>query len=191
MEKMRHIAFDCYGLFAAPRVEAFFDDHFGSRSKEMKDHFCVPGDSGQISYDEFLDQLSAYMGMPKQQIADEISSKEIVNTDMIELLKEVGKHHHAYLLSNCMEGALEHTFAGYEIFPYFEKQYRSYALKMVKPNADIFLAVLDDNHIEGKELIFFDDNPKNVEAARRVGIEAYVFKDVPSCRKILKEIGIL
>jgi HAD superfamily hydrolase (TIGR01509 family) len=45
---------------------------------------------------------------------------------------------------------------------------------MIKPNDDIYQAVIKEIGDDPSNMIFFDDNPKNVEAAIRNGMQSYV-----------------
>lgn len=56
----------------------------------------------------------------------------------------------------------------------FEKAYYSHLMGMRKPNDDIFEAVLQENGLIPAETLFIDDNPHNIEAAGRLGIQTYL-----------------
>ena len=46
-------------------------------------------------------------------------------------------------------------------------------MKCIKPSKDIYVQVIDKLKCESYEIIFFDDNEKNVNGAKLVGINAY------------------
>lgn len=56
----------------------------------------------------------------------------------------------------------------------FEKAYYSHLMGMRKPNAGIFEAVLQGNGLLPTETLFIDDNPHNIEAAGKLGIQTYL-----------------
>ncbi len=56
----------------------------------------------------------------------------------------------------------------------FEKAYYSHLMGKRKPNADIFERVLDENDLIPAETLFIDDNPQNIEAAKKLGIKTYL-----------------
>lgn len=55
----------------------------------------------------------------------------------------------------------------------FDYVFLSYKMKCIKPSKDIYLQVIDTLNCEANNIIFFDDNEKNVEGAKAVGINAY------------------
>lgn len=55
----------------------------------------------------------------------------------------------------------------------FDYLFLSYKMNCIKPSKDIYLKVIDTLNCEVDNVIFFDDNEKNVEGAKKVGINAY------------------
>lgn len=55
----------------------------------------------------------------------------------------------------------------------FDYIFLSYEMKCIKPSSDIYLQVIDALDCEADNIIFFDDNQKNVNGAKQVGINAY------------------
>ncbi|WP_319411512.1 HAD family phosphatase [uncultured Cohaesibacter sp.] len=60
------------------------------------------------------------------------------------------------------------------------KQFRDIVIsgdeKIVKPDADIFLRLLERNGLDAEDCLFVDDSLPNVEGARAVGMYAHHFK---------------
>jgi putative hydrolase of the HAD superfamily len=50
-------------------------------------------------------------------------------------------------------------------------------LRAIKPEPAAFLAALDALQAKPEEVLFFDDRPINVKAAKELGIRAYLFED--------------
>ena len=55
----------------------------------------------------------------------------------------------------------------------FDYLFLSYEIKCIKPSNDIYLQVIDALDCEADNIIFFDDNQKNVNGAKQLGINAY------------------
>ena len=55
----------------------------------------------------------------------------------------------------------------------FDYLFLSYEIKCIKPSSDIYLQVIDALNCEAENIIFFDDNQKNVNGAKQLGINAY------------------
>ena len=57
---------------------------------------------------------------------------------------------------------------------FFDKCYLSYEMGMVKPNADIFEALLYDAGVKAGKCLFLDDGLRNIETAQKLGIQSYL-----------------
>ena len=55
----------------------------------------------------------------------------------------------------------------------FDYIFLSCEMKCIKPSSDIYLQVIDALDCEADNIIFFDDNQKNVNGAKQLGINAY------------------
>ena len=63
--------------------------------------------------------------------------------------------------------------------------------KLVKPNPDIFRALLERFGLEAERCFFVDDSPSNVEGAMGVGLNGCVFKgSVSELRRKLRAAGV-
>ena len=51
-----------------------------------------------------------------------------------------------------------------------------------------FKNLLKDNNLKPEECVYFDDQEKNIEEAKKLGIKSFLFKGVGSLTKILKTI---
>ncbi len=73
----------------------------------------------------------------------------------------------------------------------FTRNYLSFELGIVKPDAEIFEHVIDDLGCAPGEIIYFDDNQMNVDAALAIGLDAALAKGPQDCRSWLMDRGIL
>ena len=97
----------------------------------------------------------------------------------IELLLQLKKKFRLLLLSNTnplhIEISARDEFArfGQTMQSLFDKCYFSYEMKMVKPDAEIFEALLADAGLTAEECLFLDDGEKNILQAEKMGIQTY------------------
>jgi HAD superfamily hydrolase (TIGR01509 family) len=66
-----------------------------------------------------------------------------------------------------------------------EKAYFSYQTGFVKPDPRAWQVVLDENALLPNECIFFDDQPRNVEAAKSLGMPAFLYEAAEAVRQKL------
>ena len=75
-------------------------------------------------------------------------------------------------LSNFAEITKNHCIEALDFIPYTDGGVLSYEIKMVKPNADIYQALIAKYNLNPKECVFVDDTLPNVEAAIKLGMHA-------------------
>ncbi|MCE0536897.1 HAD family phosphatase [Kineosporia rhizophila] len=73
----------------------------------------------------------------------------------------------------------------------FDQRVFSCDLGLVKPDPRIYRAVEERLGRPGPELVFFDDRPPNVTAARERGWQAHRWTTPEACREVLVELGLL
>jgi len=73
----------------------------------------------------------------------------------------------------------------------FHRCYLSHEIGLMKPDRAAFDYVVHDLAVSPERILFFDDNPECVEAARAVGINACQACGVPEVRAILSVRGLL
>ena len=117
----------------------------------------------EVSMDECRD---AYMGF--------FSSVPERNLELFRKIRAEG--YRLSLLSNTnpfiMEWALSKAFDGHghSLDEYLDSIYVSYEMKVMKPDEKIFRMMLESENVAPSKVLFIDDGPKNVEAARKIGI---------------------
>lgn len=142
-------------------------------------------EKGLITSAEFRDYIRELAG---KKIADDQIDRAWnsflidVPTYKLDLLLKLREKYVVYLLSNTNEihwkWACENAFPyrGFRAEDYFEKIYLSYEIQMLKPDTEIFRAVLEDANIDPTETYFIDDSEANCLSAQTLGISTYAPK---------------
>lgn len=142
-------------------------------------------EKGLITPVEFRNEIRDIMGKivsDKQIDAAWNSFLVDIPTYKLDLLLKLREKYVVYLLSNTNEihwkWSCKHAFPyrTFKVEDYFEKIYLSYEMKMVKPDPEIFKAVIEDADISPKETLFIDDSDINCKAAQELGISTYTPK---------------
>lgn len=108
--------------------------------------------------------------------------------ELLAELKELG--YSIYLLSNATVRQPEY-FTGLSINQYFDGRLVSAFCKLLKPQHEIFEALLREFDLKAEECFFVDDSVANVEGASCVGIAGAVFDgDVSRLRRLLNGAGV-
>lgn len=93
-----------------------------------------------------------------------------------------------YLLSNYGKTAFEATSANMSFLPFVDGRVISYEVKQVKPEPEIYQALLDKYHLVPEECVFLDDRAENIEAAEKLGFHGIVFTSKDAAEKKLEEM---
>jgi putative hydrolase of the HAD superfamily len=72
----------------------------------------------------------------------------------------------------------------------FDARVFSCELGLNKPDAKIYQAVEEALGRPGADLVFFDDRPPNIEAARQRGWQAYPWTTQEACQDVLTRLGL-
>ena len=154
-------------------------------SHQRQDKIFTEFESGAATSEQFRAYIRLVLNHPDltdDQIDHAWNSLLVgVSDGNHELLLKLKLHYRTFLLSNInpihydyIMDYLKRDF-GFESNDHlFEKAYYSHLMGKRKPNADIFEQVLTENNLAPAETLFIDDNPQNIEAAKKLGIQTYL-----------------
>ncbi len=107
-----------------------------------------------------------------------------------ELLTDLRAHYKVACLSNNEVVHWNRLKQDFGVAHFFDKCYLSHEIGMIKPDPEIYEYVVEDLGIDPSGILFFDDNPECVDAARNAGIQACVAKGVPEVRDCLARLDL-
>lgn len=151
-------------------------------------------DNGKISLEFLENQLIDEMGHQYQDQIHELVWNWFNYVDLYdevyELIKQLKKKNfQIYVLSNTSSifhilldsvlSKVSSVLDGYVI---------SCEVKMMKPQKEIYLSLINKYQLDIKDCIFLDDLEENVEAARTLGIKAFQIKERKEISNILKDL---
>ncbi|MDO9391781.1 MAG: HAD family phosphatase [bacterium] len=162
-------------------VESFI---FGS----LKDRF----NSGQMTGEEFF-------GLIKDRFNLKISFDDFhpiwsdifsENLDVAGVLPELCKNYPVYLLTNTDILHFEYILANFPVVSRFNQVFASYQMGIAKPDREIYQRALAEIGMPADAVLYVDDEPAFVEAARLCGINALLYRPGMSFRNELLKFGI-
>lgn len=107
---------------------------------------------------------------------------------LLKRLKEEG--YKIYLLSNFGNFYFHQNLPKFTFRKYVDGELISYQIGSIKPEPMIYETLLSRFHLKPEQIAFLDDNPKNIEAARKIGMNGIVFDHLDQALKELKELGV-
>lgn len=104
-----------------------------------------------------------------------------IDPSKIDLLRKLSERYDIYMLSNNNPIATKRASqmfreGGFTMEDDFKKCYISYQMKMLKPSAEFYKAVIEDIALPAEEMLFIDDSQKNVDAAIDAGLPAVYYE---------------
>jgi len=102
---------------------------------------------------------------------------------LLPKLKELG--HKLYYLSNIGFEASDYLTSKHEFFNLFDGGIFSCDVNLLKPDKEIYMALLDKYDLTATDCIFFDDMKKNTNAASEVGINGVHFTNADCIKPFL------
>ncbi len=95
-----------------------------------------------------------------------------------------------YALTNWSAETWERGMQLFPFFRLFDGIVVSGHEKTMKPQPEIYHILLNRFALQPEQLVFFDDNEKNVLAAQKQGFNAFVFQSPQQLKKALQDYGI-
>ena len=188
MKKIRNIAFDLGGVVLALSYEKaikMFEEIGLKDARQRLDAFEQKGifgdlESGRISTEDFRRELSLLIG--KELTMDDCYQAwhgyvdYVPKQNLEAILSLRSRGYKVCLLSNTnpfmMQWAdKDFDGEGHPIDYFFDALYLSYECKVMKPRREIFEMMLKGQQALPEETLFVDDGPRNVEAAKALGMQ--------------------
>ena len=121
---------------------------------------------------------------------DEMMAGPIVGT--VDILGELREREiPLYALSNWSAETFTFAQRRFEFLQWFRAIFLSAEVRLVKPDPRIFQYFCEKFALTPEQVIYIDDLPHNVEAARAIGMHAIQFSDPASLRQELVQLGLL
>ena len=147
---------------------------------------------GRLSEEEYLTDLISHHGWHISSLRlMEIIRRNFheVVPGMDEILKRLSERFSLVLLSDHAREWILYIEANYDFFNLFLRRFYSFELNSTKIQSSTFVTVLEKLGVGPALCLFIDDNERNIEAARSVGIRAIRFTGVEKLLLDLKKLG--
>ncbi len=195
------ILFDLGGVLVelpANPIPADWVDRDLSSGRKLSDWLTSPAarafEKGEISAPQFADEILNEMKLP-------ISPEELLTYFTFwpkglfpgtkALIGRILPHYSLAIFSNTNELHWPRLMTEMELEGRFDYYFASFQIKMSKPAPAAFRYVIKALSCDPSEILFLDDSPLNVDAARRIGMKAERASGIGQVEKILSDYGAL
>lgn len=142
------------GFIGEMEIGAIDEDGFVDKALP----YCRPGTERETVLECFRDFLTG------------------LNDEVLGFIRDIRPDYPLYILSNnnpvsrkVFERMMEEK--GMCVREYFEKAFYSYELHLLKPGLEIYEYAIREIGFKPEEILFIDDSERNVEGARKAGIQ--------------------
>jgi epoxide hydrolase-like predicted phosphatase len=135
---------------------------------------------GQASVEEVWQYATLTFHLNAEQIEElkrDFSATEAIDEELLTFLRSLHPRYRTALLSNAWPGAREHYNQRYRLSDAVDEMIFSAEEGLAKPDPAIFTLAAQRLGAQLNEMIFVDDWPPHVEAARTLGMRGIVFEN--------------
>ena len=148
---------------------------------------------GEITTEYFLDEFSVAYNIPRDQVSqagftEPFESKLLPIPGTRKLLDSLSASGHTLALLSDTAEMYAKIISRNGFYDGFDKIFLSYEIGYMKPSVEAFKTVLDYYQLNPGEVLFVDDNPKNVDAAVDMGMTGILFTDAQTVTKSIRQV---
>lgn len=147
-------------------------------------------DQGLIGLEEVIQRIAARTGWPEaeiRQVTDAVPAELVLRSGTVALIEDLKRAgHRLFFLSNMPEPFADHLERSFPLHEWFEAGVFSGRVKQIKPGPEVFGMAVQRFGVPAESLVFLDDHPANIEAAKALGWQGVLFEDAEQARAELK-----
>ncbi len=194
--EQKNIIFDFGNVLVQWHPEQIYGKYFGDEAKAWwflrhvaDNEWRLRVDAGesmdacireqQAKFPDYAEAIGLYRSKWREMLTNEVPG-------MRELLCQLSTaNYQLYGLTNWSMETFPEARERFSILQLIDHYVVSGAEGYVKPDPRLFQILLDRYQLKAEECIFVDDNPDNVAAARKLGMQGIVFRGADDFRKQL------
>ena len=201
IKNIRYILFDLGGvlveLVGVPTVLKWMNNRV-DEDELWKMWLCSPAirefESGRITSREFAEAVIAEFEFcvdADKFIEEFIYFPKGFYTGVKELLEELKSKYTLAVLSNTNELHWDRMYSENNMEDLISFNFPSHKTGFMKPDKEAFLHVIKELECEPDEILFFDDNQVNVDAAQSTGMKAFRVRGFCELEQALQELKLI
>jgi putative hydrolase of the HAD superfamily len=151
-------------------------------------------ETGQIDAGEFADRVISEFGLavePQRFLESFTEWPTGLYPGTLEMLALIPRSYRRALLSNSNALHWPRVLNDMGLGPAFDSHFVSHLTGRIKPDSDAFEHVVESLGCLPGQVLFFDDNPLNVEAAQRFGMHAIRVLGATEAQRVLTDLGVI
>lgn len=186
------IVFDFFGVISSEVAPFVFAEVFEpEEAKRLKEEYMQPADRGELTERQMYENLAKLFSRTPEDMEEEYLRRAVIDREMVAFIEALREKYRVCLLSNAQSDYLRKVFDREDLDRLFDEKVVSGDVRMIKPSREIFELLLSRVGVTPSEAVFIDDNQKNVDGARAVGIHAILFTGKDALISELAALGVI
>lgn len=187
------VLFDADGVVIFPwRFARYLEQEFGITREMTREFFrgafeeCLTGRADLWDVlPPFLEQWG-WQGSLADFTRTWFEEENAVDTRLVSVIRRLRASGYICCLASSQERRRsEYMTTKMGFAEIFDRLFFSHALGVAKPDPAFFRLVMEGLNLNGEQLLFWDDDAQNVDAARRCGWNAELYRSFAACRSTL------
>ncbi len=179
------IIFDFFGVICGEIAPYVFENHFDKQTAvRLKQELFVPADCGDVTMDALFDKMSSIMNISRADLEKEWNSYIIIDNELVQYIKKLHENYSIALLSNAPLGVVEGLLEEFGLGGLFDKVIVSSAVKIAKPNIEVYKLCVSSFGRKFDKIYMVDDNVANLQPVAELGITPIHYKTIDDLKKI-------
>jgi putative hydrolase of the HAD superfamily len=200
LARVRNVVFDFGGVLVSWRPQEIIDSFYAEphlrealRLHAFQHVDWLDMDRGTLDEASVVRRCAARMARPESELRALFEHVRAALTPIdptVALLRELRERKglKLYGLSNMSQTTFAYLHARHDFFKLFDGIVVSAAVKLLKPEPEIYEHLRDRFALDFGESVFIDDVQPNVESARQVGLRAIQFLTTDQVRRELEPL---
>ncbi len=203
--KIQHIIFDVGGVII------LYGKHPTRASEIVSEIFSIPVSQaqtywkedkenllrGSMEITEFLHKVAIKLGVEKN--ITNITKKwfyyynnqeDALNTELLTLIDRLRKNYKIHILSNALGIRTDKKWMR-KVHSKFDTIFRSCDIKLLKPEKQAYLHVLQSITAQPEECLFIDDQKENIRSAKNLHMKTVLFENVQLLEREFNKLGVV
>lgn len=188
---IKAITFDLDGVYFTSESFSNFKKSLGVDS--FNDDAMTQFKRGEISEDKFwnLTRQELNIKLSNQEISRVLADSYSVNQNVVDTVKKVRSLGiKTCICTNNFPTRINTLNKKFNFLNDFDVQIFSYQIAATKPDPKIFQALIEKSGCRPNEIIFADDKQENVDSAKSLGINAFLYEGFDSFVSEIQKLGI-
>lgn len=186
--KYKALVFDFFGVLCTDISTFWFKQHFAEKGNDLRHQYLRSADRGEISEETLFKELATMAGVSPEEVKHDWESHISFNTELTAFIKELKSSYKIGVLSNATSPDFHTIMALSGTLGLFDQVVVSSDIGHIKPEPEIYQAMLARLGVEPSEALMIDDAQANVDGAIGVGMAGHRYVSVADLRQFLAAV---